>query len=772
MTSLYSGIAKDYVSVISDSGSVIGSYVVSVPAKDGNHHALIFQDYNYSPKLAVSGDNAYAVFTGLDANDVKRAFLRRFYNYGASLDPAVMTSADDPVSSNIESTDVSVAANDSYAFMVYHLHYSDKIVLRRYSESKQALEAAQPLTTQAYYFSGAWYPTVLAGAGQSAYVMWNAATLTYSTDSFNSRVLPVLDYPVDAMTASARIKTALGADGVVHWVARGGFAGGKDQDIIYGRWAPAPAPGPVNKALSLSTSSSDRRYDTMQVPAGDATTNFKSAMTMAVWVQVQAGGATTGTTDVLQPIVHKLENVYEWNGYLLGTHHPAPSRIPTAAITTASGTFWAEHPSGQSVLSEGQWYHLAFTYDSAAAGNNFKLYVNGSVVAQTHATGPLATADGGLFVGKYGNWVLDDLSLWNRALSQSEIAQIRTGPLKGSETGLALYYNFDDTTQPLNNPAASGNLLFQESYVASTVPQISGDPRAVSVDPPAGAGSYASYTFTFSDSLGWQSISVANILINDFIDGRNACFVAVVPSASAVFLVNDAGDAGGPYQGITLPGSGAAQNSQCSIAASGSSIAGSGNTLTVTLAITFKPSFRGNKVMYLAAGESGGANSNWQALGSCSVPGNVTPFGVWVGGVTPTRSSGTGAQTYAFTFNDSSGWQDLGVMNVLINNALNGNQSCYLAYSRQYNVLYLVNDAGTALLAGLVLNGSGSVSNSQCTVTGAGSSASGSGNTLTLTLNMSFPSAFAGNRIVYAAARSNGDALNSGWQAIGSRTVQ
>ena len=114
VTSLYSGIAKDYVSVISDSGSVIGSYVVSVPAKDGNHHALIFQDYNYSPKLAVSGDNAYAVFTGLDANDVKRAFLRRFYNYGASLDPAVMTSADDPVSSNIESTDVSVAANDSY----------------------------------------------------------------------------------------------------------------------------------------------------------------------------------------------------------------------------------------------------------------------------------------------------------------------------------------------------------------------------------------------------------------------------------------------------------------------------------------------------------------------------------------------------------------------------------------------------------------------------------------------------------------------------------
>ena len=154
----------------------------------------------------------------------------------------------------------------------------------------------------------------------------------------------------------------------------------------------------------------------------------------------------------------------------------------------------------------------------------------------------------------------------------------------------------------------------------------------------------------------------------------------------------------------------------------------------------------------------------------CRVPGNFDPYGVWVGGVTPARSSGTGAQTYAFTFNDSSGWQDLGVMNILINDALDGNRACYLAYTRADNVLYLVNDG--ALSPGLVLNGAGSLSNSQCTVTGAGSSASGSGNTLTLTLNMSFPSAFAGNRIVYAAARSNGDALNSGWQAVGSRTVQ
>ncbi len=87
-------------------------------------------------------------------------------------------------------------------------------------------------------------------------------------------------------------------------------------------------------------------------------------------------------------------------------------------------------------------------------------------------------------------------------------------------------------------------------------------------------------------------------------------------------------------------------------------------------------------------------------------------------------------------------------------------------------MLYLVNDAGTALLPGLVMNGSGSVTNSQCTVNGVGSSAAGGGNTLVLTLNISFTAAFSGNRLIYMAARDATDSNNTGWQPMGSWTVQ
>ena len=101
------------------------------------------------------------------------------------------------------------------------------------------------------------------------------------------------------------------------------------------------------------------------------------------------------------------------------------------------------------------------------------------------------------------------------------------------------------------------------------------------------------------------------------------------------------------------------------------------------------------------------------------------------------------------------------MVNILINSFLDGRNACYLAYSRPYNVLYLVNDAGAALLPGL--------SNSQCAATAY--SASGNGNTLTLTLTLTFTPAFTGNQVIYLAARDTADLNSSGWQAMGSWTV-
>ena len=188
--------------------------------------------------------------------------------------------------------------------------------------------------------------------------------------------------------------------------------------------------------------------------------------------------------------------------------------------------------------------------------------------------------------------------------------------------------------------------------------------------------------------------------------------------------------------------------------------------------MTFTTAFAGNKVVYLAARDLLGGNSGWEPLGTWDVPG-AAPSGPSVTGVTP-ASSNAATQTYVFTFSDSNGWQDLAVANVLINSALDGRHACYLAFvpsSSSAGAVYLVDDAGDSAgpYSGALLPGSGTAANTQCSLSAAGSSFAASGNTLTLTLAIAFHPSFAGNQIIYAAARSA--TLSSGWQAVGSATV-
>ena len=292
-------------------------------------------------------------------------------------------------------------------------------------------------------------------------------------------------------------------------------------------------------------------------------------------------------------------------------------------------------------------------------------------------------------------------------------------------------------------------------------------PSPISANPAYGSALAHTFTFLFSDPDGWQNLGVVNVLINNFLDGRNACYLAYSRTYGVLFLVDN--DGGTLLPALPLNGSGSVSNGQCTVTGAGSSANGSGTTLTLTLNLSFTSTFAGNKVIYMAAGDTAGNNSGWQALGTFGVPGAST-FPA-VGGVTPPRGNGR-SQTFVFTFSDTKGFQDLGVENVLINNFLDGRQACYLAYVRSSNVLYLVADDGGTLLPGMLLNNTGSVSNGQCTVTGAGSYASGSGNNLTLTLNVTFSASFIGNRVLYLAARDSTDANNSGWQSMGSWTVQ
>jgi hypothetical protein len=301
----------------------------------------------------------------------------------------------------------------------------------------------------------------------------------------------------------------------------------------------------------------------------------------------------------------------------------------------------------------------------------------------------------------------------------------------------------------------------------------------LAVTPASGNVATQTFVFTFVDPVGYADLGVQDILINNFLDGAQACYIAFVPSgptSGSIYLIDDAGDGGGPFAGtFNLGTSGAsASNSQCTVKANGSSVSSTGNVMTLTLAVTFTGSFAGNKVIYMASqNQASSASSGWQALGTWDAPGTA-PTGPAVGGVNPARSATMG-QTYTFTFTDTNGFADLTVVDVLTNNFLDGVAACYVAFapaSATTGYVYLVDDAGDGGYAAgspITLPSSSTLQNNQCTISATGSSVSASGNTLTLHLAITFNSAFAGNRVFYLSAQ--GKTANSGWQSVGSVTV-
>jgi hypothetical protein len=309
--------------------------------------------------------------------------------------------------------------------------------------------------------------------------------------------------------------------------------------------------------------------------------------------------------------------------------------------------------------------------------------------------------------------------------------------------------------------------------IADSYTNLGAGPVAVTSQPTTGSGSSQSFTFVFSHPAGWQNLGVVNILINNSLDGRHACYLAYSIPSSILYLVDDAGDAGGPFAGsVALGNSTSIQNSQCAVSLT--SALGSGTNFTLILNVTFKPAFGGNRITYTAAGDQSVGNSNWQALGVWQVPPPPTGI-ITAANINPGRTAGS-TGTLQVTLTDTKGAGDIGIVNVLINNAIDGRHACYLAYAPSSNTLYLVDDAGDAggPFAGSMslTGGSSTIQNGQCQVNAFGSSAQASGSNLTLSLNLAFYAGFDGNRIIYVAGRDQAGGNNTDWQAVGTWTVQ
>jgi hypothetical protein len=87
--------------------------------------------------------------------------------------------------------------------------------------------------------------------------------------------------------------------------------------------------------------------------------------------------------------------------------------------------------TGPTALPVNQWSHLAATYN----GSRFRLYVNGALIADRALAGSIATSTRPLRIGGNSVWdeyfggLIDEVRVYNRALSQAEIQADMNSPV-------------------------------------------------------------------------------------------------------------------------------------------------------------------------------------------------------------------------------------------------------------------------------------------------------------------------------------------------------
>ena len=122
-------------------------------------------------------------------------------------------------------------------------------------------------------------------------------------------------------------------------------------------------------------------------------------------------------------------------------------------LVTTAGFFEYVAPSNTAIPQV--WQHIAWIYDGTA----IKLYVNGILKGSKPASGTFLGPTVAFGIGKsilggfnfvYGGRI-DEVSVWNKALTQTEIQTMMTNELTGTEANLQLYYKFNQGVPGGNN---------------------------------------------------------------------------------------------------------------------------------------------------------------------------------------------------------------------------------------------------------------------------------------------------------------------------------
>jgi hypothetical protein len=154
-------------------------------------------------------------------------------------------------------------------------------------------------------------------------------------------------------------------------------------------------------------------------------------------------------------------------------------------------------------MTKGTWYHLAFVYSSGTV----TCYVNGTSLGSVSASlgtvsnYPLtigATANGSGGYNEYFLGSMDEIRIWNTALSSTTINANKFKTVPANSSNLVAYYRFDEasgtTATDFSSTGNNGTINSSSQYTTATP-----------------MGNSASYSYTWSPSTGLNTTSGATV---------------------------------------------------------------------------------------------------------------------------------------------------------------------------------------------------------------------------------------------------------------------
>jgi hypothetical protein len=298
------------------------------------------------------------------------------------------------------------------------------------------------------------------------------------------------------------------------------------------------------RCLTFNGTSSDVTFSSNDPGLGSG-----NKMTVTAWVKWSSKTGAGNWANVVA--INKGSGSSGDDGQFWLQHNTDNSAFEFAVENNSSVKSYATSTTNPSI---GVWYHVAGVYD----GSYINIYVNGIRESRTAFTGNINNFQGSfkLVFGKWANSSdsyrrfkgdIDEVSLWNKALSQTEVRDIMCEKLAGTESGLVGYWRMNEAS---GSSVKDGTSNGRHGTSANTTVATSGAPVGDASKYVYGGTSIGLSNYTYHDSVNVNGFSSTPTGIHIFCIDTNPNYTTL-PSGYAsfasgyyfgVFIVNASGE--------------------------------------------------------------------------------------------------------------------------------------------------------------------------------------------------------------------------------------